>query len=242
MQNDPNNRLLDHHIGNFIDALEVCQDEASVRFSLKTFARDSGFSRFVYADMGAKNIRRYSDYPDEWQRRYLSRNYVARDPIVAAAKRTMRPTVWSIKDRNRYGAEQRNVMDEANEFGIASGVMVPIHGGFGRTALLALASDHSDAPDIAVRDVAYVATAVAYVHINLLRLSNRTIDAAENALSPREQTCLIWASLGKTKAETARLLGISEKTVRYYLDCTRDKLGAVNTINAVRIAAERGFL
>lgn len=240
--NDLTSRYLDDHVGNLVDALEVSHDEASIKVALRTFAKNAGFCRFVYADLGGGDVRSFSDYPHEWQQRYLERNYVMNDPVVATAKRSMQPAVWSIEDRCRYGPEERKVMDEAYEFGIASGVMVPIRGGFGRTALLALASDRPDAADIAVRDVAYAATAVAYVHINLLRLSKRAIGAAGISLSPREQTCLIWASLGKTKAEAAQMLGISEKTVRFHIDNAREKLGATNTVHAVRIAAERGLL
>ncbi|WP_352648169.1 LuxR C-terminal-related transcriptional regulator [Mesorhizobium sp. M0408] len=41
---------------------------------------------------------------------------------------------------------------------------------------------------------------------------------ADVALSPREVTCLNWASIGKTQAEIARLTRLSEKTVRLYLE------------------------
>ena len=181
-------------------------------------------------------------FPEEWQRRYLARNYVSRDPILTKAKRTMAPTVWSIADRDRYNAEQCRVMDEASEFGISSGIMVPIRSGFGRTALLAFASECPDAANVRVRDLAYAVTAVAYVHINLIRLSNSVMEVAEISLSPREHTCLVWASLGKTMAETSSMVGISEKTVRYYLDRAREKLGATNIVHAVRLAAERGWL
>ena len=108
--------------------------------------------------------------------------------------------------------------------------------------MLSLATRAQDANHIAVRDAAYAATAVAFVHMNLMRLSRRTLVAVDTQLSPRELTCLTWASIGKTKSETARMVGITEKTVRFYLERARDKLGASNIVHAVRVAMERDLL
>lgn len=235
-------RFLDDQLGNFIDALEAGQDEASVKFALHNFTTNAGFDRFAYVDMRSGDNRGYSNYPDEWQQRYVAQNYFVIDPVVTGAKRTMRPVAWSISDRDRYGPAERRFLDEAAEFGISSGIAMPIRGGFGRVAMLSLAASRDDAHHIAVRDAAYAATAVAFVHMNLLRLSRRTLAAAETQLSPREVTCLTWASIGKTKSETARMVGITEKTVRFYLERARAKLGAGNIVHAVRLAMERDLL
>ena len=58
-------RYLDDHLGNFIDALESGQDEASVKFALLNFTASAGFDRFAYVDMRSGDIRGYSNYPDE---------------------------------------------------------------------------------------------------------------------------------------------------------------------------------
>lgn len=235
-------RYLDDYIGGFIDTLESGHGEASVRFALQNLASSAGFERFAYLDIRAGSSRSYSNHPAEWQQRYLSRNYFALDPVVTRAKRTMRPIVWSHAEKGQYEPKERLFLDEAKAFGIASGITVPIKGGFGRTAMLALASDRTDANRIGVRDVAYAATAVAYVHLSLLRLSTKALVAIDAALSPREITCMVWASMGKTKGETAKMLGITEKTVRFYLERAREKLGAANIAHAVRIAMERDLL
>ena len=61
-------------------------------------------------------------------------------------------------------------------------------------------------------------------------------------LTPRETLCLTWASHGKAMKGTAEILGISERSVRFYLDAAREKLGAGNVAHAVRIAVERGLI
>lgn len=189
-------RFLDDQFGNFIDALEAGHDEASVKFALLNLTTNSGFDSFAYVDMRSGDNRGYSNYPDEWQRRYVSQNYFTVDPVVTNAKRTMRPVVWSISDRDRYGADERRFLDEATDFGISSGIAIPIRGGFGRVAMLSLSTSREDANHIAVRDAAYAATAVAFVHINLLRLSDKTLAAADTQLSPRELTLSVVRDFG----------------------------------------------
>ena len=83
---------------------------------------------------------------------------------------------------------------------------------------------------------------MAFVHLSLLWLSDKTLSVMDIALSPREVTCLSWASLGKTHSDTAKMLGISEKTVRFYLERAREKLGASNIAHTVRLAMEKGLL
>lgn len=235
-------RYLDDHLPGFIDAIDLRPDEASIRSALSSLTVNAGFSCFAYVSMRGSDIVGHSNYDLEWQSRYRACNYFAIDPVVSQARRTMRPTTWSINDRSGLDENGKRVFDEAAEFGIVSGIAIPIHGSFGRTAILALASDDPDAASIEVRDAAFAATAVTVVHVNLQRLAQATELAAAALLSPREQTCLIWASFGKTYSETAVMLGITEKTVRFYLERARDKLGASNTTHAVRVATERGLL
>jgi LuxR family transcriptional activator of conjugal transfer of Ti plasmids len=54
-------------------------------------------------------------------------------------------------------------------------------------------------------------------------------------LSTQEATSLSRSSHGKSMNEIADLLGIRPRTVQFYLDNARDKLGASNLPEAVRI-------
>ncbi len=47
-----------------------------------------------------------------------------------------------------------------------------------------------------------------------------------------------WAALGLTSAETARRLGVVERTVEFHLTNAMRKLGAPNKIRAVVIAVQ----
>ena len=63
-----------------------------------------------------------------------------------------------------------------------------------------------------------------------------------NPLTPRERDVLEASADGRTIAEIAAQLYLSEGTVRNYLSACIQKTGARNRAEALRIASERGWL
>lgn len=61
-------------------------------------------------------------------------------------------------------------------------------------------------------------------------------------LSERERQVLKLAGEGRTTAEIARSVALSEGTVRNYLSEAIGKLGASNRVEAARIASRKGWL
>lgn len=61
-------------------------------------------------------------------------------------------------------------------------------------------------------------------------------------LSPRELTVLRWMKEGKTNWEIARILGLSERTVRYYASSIFGKLDVTSRTQAVARALGAGLI
>lgn len=85
-------------------------------------------------------------------------------------------------------------------------------------------------------------TATAFLHMKLAEFSGADLSGFKQDLTPRETLCLTWASLGRSMKDTAALLGITERTVRFYLDEAKEKLGARDIKHAIRIAVENGLI
>lgn len=60
--------------------------------------------------------------------------------------------------------------------------------------------------------------------------------------SRREQECLAWMAKGRSNAEIAGILGISERTVKFHVAGILKKLGAANRTEAIAIAARSGWI
>ncbi|TFW21046.1 response regulator transcription factor [Massilia arenosa] len=66
--------------------------------------------------------------------------------------------------------------------------------------------------------------------------------AGEDPLSERERQVLRLAGEGKTSGEIAKLVHLSEGTVRNYLSEAISKLNAANRVEAFRLARDQGWL
>jgi two-component system, NarL family, response regulator DesR len=74
------------------------------------------------------------------------------------------------------------------------------------------------------------------------QLALATLEEADNPLSPQEAEVLRRCAAGADPAEIAAELFLSYGTVRNYLASAVTKLGARNRVDAVRIAADAGWL
>jgi len=96
------------------------------------------------------------------------------------------------------------------------------------------------------RPVSELAEAIRRIHSGLRAidpdLAADAWDADEDPLSDRERQILRLAGEGRTSAEIANALHLSEGTVRNYLSDAITKLGANNRIDAARMARTRGWL
>ncbi|WP_454011605.1 helix-turn-helix domain-containing protein [Aquamicrobium terrae] len=79
-----------------------------------------------------------------------------------------------------------------------------------------------------------------HLHDKVLELEGRPIPRSQ--LSPRELECLQWTAEGKTAWECSVILGLSEHTVRCYLESARHKLNASSNTHAISIAYRSGVL
>lgn len=232
---------LDDQFNELMEASDLAQDERTLKQAIKNFANAAGFERFAYLNVRAGNTHALSNYPAEWQRIYLDNEYTTIDPVVILAKRSMLPFLWSQQANSGVAPKAIQFFSEAADFGIRSGISIPVRGTFGRMAMLTLASDKWSADFVEIRNAIHAITAVAFVHVHLNRLMGRP-KRSNIELTPRQSLCMTWASLGKTTTETAHLLGISARSVRFYLDELRDKLGADNLTHAVRLAIEQQLI
>jgi two-component system response regulator DesR len=96
------------------------------------------------------------------------------------------------------------------------------------------------------RPASELAEAIRRVHAGLRAvdpaLAAEAWSADEDPLSDRERAVLQRAGDGRTSAEIAAELRLSEGTVRNYLSEAIAKLGAANRTDAARIARARGWL
>jgi LuxR family quorum-sensing system transcriptional regulator SolR len=182
----------------------------------------------------------YSNYPPQWVKRYDERRYIERDPTVRHGMRSSLPVVWS----DAFFAEVPELWAEANEHGIRHGWAQSRRDAEGAYSLLVLARS---GPPITPEELAakelQLQWLVSAAHMAMQASSHDTPAAvAPPKLSAREVEVLRWTAEGKTSAEIAGIVSLSERTVNYHLSSATAKLGASNKTSAAVRAALLGLI
>jgi DNA-binding CsgD family transcriptional regulator len=114
----------------------------------------------------------------------------------------------------------------------------PTHDASGMRGAISFAGDREMFTPEEMKDLSYVS-----IHVFDRLAEIRNMDARiTDTLNDREIDCLNWTAAGKTSAEIADILGLSEHTVNHYLNRATKKLDTVNRTQAVAKALRVGLI
>lgn len=83
---------------------------------------------------------------------------------------------------------------------------------------------------------------LAIIRNRLSSVADKTPDKADFKLTERELETLTWAARGKSSADVAVILGISERTVNFHLDNAMRKVGVATRVQAAVKCAMLGII
>lgn len=233
---------LSDQIASLLEALELTRDQRAVRTALHKFAIAAGLQHYAYVGVSSDGTRTLTNLSEEWEGYYLDAQLSIVDPVVRQARKTTKPFWWSLARMDLVEPVARKYRDEIGQVGVVSGMTIPMRAGFGRTAMLTFMSGADIEVPYNVAGLASAVAAVAYTHMHVSSPDFAARQMLSHSLTPRELDCVMWTSLGKTKADIAQMQGISEKTVRFHLENAKVKLGAANAPHMIRLAYERGII
>lgn len=222
---------------NLIDELEGANSIDETWSAFMVFACKFGFTHGGLADMPGPHERIEDttlclSWPEEWRQRYFENNYITKDPANLHLERSPTPFTWEeMLTAPIYTKEQRRIVSEASEFGLFSGLIVPLPGVGMGPALVTIAGGKVD---LSARNRAALHLAAIYTHARVRVLSKRRARLQTMPqLSPRERQCLQWVAVGKSDWEISEILSISEKTVNSHLERVKKKFGVRTRMQAV---------
>lgn len=229
---------------NFIDRLSSAASQADFSETMAVTAEALDLSCFAYLALSRSSNgapRLISTYPERWTSHYLRSHYQRIDPVIVQALKDTEPFCWGPDIASAYHSPaQRQVLDDASQFGIRFGFSVPIHDGHGPIAALTFATNQrGTAFESCIKSHSRVLQLMAmYFHSHVRRRLASDYSIHGTTLSPREFECLEWAAQGKSAWEIGRILGISHHTAASYLTNAKEKLGVRTVVQAVlRVAA-----
>jgi LuxR family quorum-sensing system transcriptional regulator CciR len=130
------------------------------------------------------------------------------------------------------------VLDEAREAGLKKGISVPLHGPWGRVAVVSFASSHEHADPLGRSGRLYALASQFHVAFGGFAATAPN-DGPGLQLSDRERECLQWSAMGKSSWDIGAILHISENTVTFHIKNAMKKLGTssrtVAVVKAIRL-------
>lgn len=162
------------------------------------------------------------DYPDEWAKVYVGFDLAGRDPVRRACDKSFTGFEWGAIDQLiPLTRGDRQMLAVGQECGIGDGYTVPRHlPGEARGTCSFVVRPGEDLP----RPILFAAEIVGGIALaSALRISGTFQNPGKAVLSDRQRECLLWSARGKTSAETAIILGISDETVIQHLKLARER-------------------
>jgi DNA-binding CsgD family transcriptional regulator len=223
-------------IGKAVDRLEDVDNRSDLLSALRDFTQERGFQHVgigqllnpaslnvPIADMGI------ADFPDEMLARWFASNHIMLDPITRYAVSARNAFTWQ-SAYNLADKAGRLVLDTARDYGLSSGLAVPIAIPGMPTGLVTLA--HPD-PKLPEAEIAALEIVCVHAYTKLLDLVDMRPVAKTYELTARETEIMHYVAAGKTNWEIGEIIGVSLDTVKVHIRNVAKKVDASNRAHAV---------
>jgi len=179
-------------------------------------------------------------YSNDWVYAYCKNQYAPVDPILQSLLATFRTQAWKHTYSIARSRKQLEFIEEARSFGLTHGLTTGIlERNRGLATFFSFAGGDANGT---TRYKGLLEYLTPYLHRVLVANNPTPLSDQAKDLSPREMMVLLWMKEGKTNWEIARIVGVTERTVRFHVEGIFMKLDASSRTQAVAIAMEYGLL
>jgi DNA-binding CsgD family transcriptional regulator len=210
---------------------------------MRNVSEHYGFKYFVVFTLPARTVLDLSastvitNLPAEFIALFDKHQLLQTSPLLHKLRGTTLPICYRVSEVGRERASAA-VPDIFSQFDFICGLAVPVHDVNGKRGVVGFMGNRSDLAPNEIMELSYLS---AHVYDRLAAICSIDVRVAET-LSERELDCVNWTAAGKTSAEIADILNLSEHTVNHYLNRATRKLNAVNRTQAVAKAFRLGLV
>jgi LuxR family quorum sensing-dependent transcriptional regulator len=226
-----------------IEDMNRCESADAIAQRLTAFSRSFGYEFAAYIappTQGGtfKSRLVLGNWPKGWVSQYSQPGWNECDRVAGALRTNKKAFTWSSVAISEDDKKARRVMDvAARDFGMRSGICVPIHDASGYRSGFSYSGSEADQTEEAVG----VIQLISFYAESQLR-SVRKDAGQKKILTPREREVLLWVAAGKSTWDMAQILKISEGTVNTIARNAMAKLDVHKRAQAVAEALRLGEL
>lgn len=209
-----------------------------------------GSLEYAYTVVSKKNpsdVLIISSYPDEWVNLYRTNNFQLTDPVILSAFKRISPFVWDENITLMSDLKFTKIFTLSKRYNIINGFTFVLHDHMNNLATLSLIIDSHERSELEARlsaergrmQMLLIDINEQMYHLaDSVSVGNPRAGEGKPMFSKRENEVLYWASMGKTYAEIAAIIGISVSTVKFHMGNIVEKFGVSNARQAIRLGVE----
>jgi DNA-binding CsgD family transcriptional regulator len=182
----------------------------------------------------------FANWPEAWMKIYMENEFLLADPLPRWARASGRALTWSellaILPARDAGLK---VVETGFAFGFAEGMVIPMRAEDNSLGLVAFGTPR---PALSLAEQAFL-TIIGRGAFEAAERIERAGAAGRAApvMTEREIGCLALLVQGHSDREIARMLGVTEPTVRFHLGNAREKTNAVSRTHMAALAVQFGY-
>lgn len=227
-----------------LDAFQSITEACEVTTRVHRYTQSLEFDYFAFCVRHPVPFTRpktsvISSYPQAWLEHYQAENYFAIDPVLKPVNFMRGFLPWN----DELFADTPALWDSARDHGLRQGITQCVMSPSRAAGLLSVS--RSSLKGKVLPDDELNARLQYLGELSLMtltRLADPSVDGLTMKLSKRELEILQWTGEGKTSAEVAMILSISENTVNFHQKNMQKKFNAPNKTQIACYAAAIGII
>ena len=228
---------------NWLIKIEKADTQFEIFSLMRQLSEHYAYRAFVVAhlpDLGVTELASttiITNGPPELLTLFDRGKFMGSSPVIRRIRASVLPFQYHFKEVAKERGSD-DVMQLFDRFGMDGGVVFPVYDADGQKGWVGFAGS---AVNLTLQQLMQLSYLCLHVYQKLADLKLRDVKTTE-PLADRELACLTWTAAGKTSAEIAEILELSEHTVNHYLNRATKKLDAVNRTQAVAKAIRRNLI
>lgn len=233
-------------VRKFAPQLTDAKSSSALSACLARIAHHLGFDHFALVYEPRVHFEQRSsilmhNYPDAWAEVYTSFDLAGHDPVRRACDRTLHGFEWrELAKLIPMTPRDHRMLSVGRQVGVADGYTVPRHiAGEGSGSCSFVVGPKSALP----RDMLEAAELLGAFAIAAARsIAGLGQNQCKPALSDRQRECVLWTARGKTAAEAAIIMGVTEHTVIKHLQDARERYSVYSGQTLILCALYDGLI
>lgn len=216
-----------------------------IQKNLDKFFSENDGTKYAYTILDKANPKRISiiNNHQEWFALYIQNDYQFIDPVIVRALSCVSDFSWDENILTPGNHSLPRIFRESGKHNIVSGHTFVLHDYLGNLALLSIMQNKSCSFDLsACREKLYVFFTDLHQKVLGMYALQPSTDNNKDLLTERECQVLYWAGTGKSYAEIALILSVSERTIKFHMGNAVKKLGVSNARHAIKLSIELNLI